>query len=223
MATAAIPVRHFTKTAHTLEDLVAALGDVPLFRIRLHPAPGTATERDVLEAGARDQRIYELVDGTLVEKAMGYRESVLALFLAGLLNEFVRARNLGLISGPDGTVRLFPTIVRIPDVAYASWARIPGGRMPDKAIPDLIPDLAIEILSETNTSAEMNRKRQDYFEAGVRLAWFVDPRSRTVSVFTGPAEAVVLQTGAILDGGDVLPGFSLPLETLFSELDRAGV
>jgi Uma2 family endonuclease len=195
---------------------------VPLSRILLHPAPGTATEQHVVDATAATDRLFELVDGTLVEKAMGFRESVLAVFLAGLLNEFVRPRNMGLVSGPDGTVRLFPGMVRVPDVAYASWARIPGGRIPQKPIPDLVPDLAVEILSESNTPAEMDRKRRDYFDAGVLLAWFVDPRDRSVSVFTSPDKPVVLHQGDTLDGGNVLPGFSIPLATLFGELDRVG-
>jgi Uma2 family endonuclease len=193
---------------------------VPLSRILLRPAPGTATEQHVVEAAARTDRLFELIDGTLVEKAMGFRESVLAVFLAALLNEFVRPRNLGLVSGPDGTVRLFPGMVRIPDVAYASWARIPGGRIPQKPIPDLVPDLAVEILSESNTPAEMDRKRRDYFDAGVLLAWFIDPRDRSVSVFTSPDKPVVLHQGDTLDAGNVLPGFSIPLATLFGELDR---
>jgi Uma2 family endonuclease len=222
MATATFPFPIPKEAAATLEDLVAALGGVPLSRILLHPAPGTATEQHVSEAVANSDRLVELVDGTLVEKAMGFRESVLAVFLAALVNEFVRSGNLGLVSGPDGTVRLFPGMVRIPDVAYASWARIPDRRIPQKPIPDLVPDLAVEILSESNTPAEMDRKRRDYFDAGVLLAWFIDPRDRTVSVFTSPDTSLVLRPGDTLDGGNVLPGFSLPLATLFGELDRVG-
>jgi Uma2 family endonuclease len=207
----------------TLADLLDRLGGIPLKRIRFRPSPGTATEADVLAALAlpRKQRC-ELVEGVLVEKAMGYRESALALFVAVTLDAFVRPRNLGLVTGEAGTVRLFAGLVRIPDVAFTSWDRLPGRRMPSEPIPTLAPDLAVEVLSPSNTRAEMERKRQDYFTAGVRLVWQVDPDARTVSVYTGVDTVTVLTTRDVLDGGHVLPGFALPLHALFAELDRQG-
>src|SRR5947209_8508698 len=156
----------------TLADLLDRLGGIPLNRIRFHPYPGTATEADVLAyLEAPRKRLCELIDGVLVEKAMGYSESTLAGFLITLLDAFVRPRNLGLISAPDGTMRLWAGRVRMPDVAFVSWDRIPGGRRPTEPIPDLAPDLAVEILSASNTRAEMEQKRTDYFAAGVRLVW----------------------------------------------------
>ena len=113
---------------------------------------------------------------------MGFRESVLAGAIFAALYAFVRRANLGLVSGADGMMRLFPKNVRIPDVAYVAWHRIPGGRMPAAPIPDLAPDLAVEVLSKSNTSAEMKRKRREYFAAGSSLVWLVDPESRSVSV-----------------------------------------
>jgi Uma2 family endonuclease len=80
--------------------------------------------------------------------------------------------------------------------------------------------LAIEVLSRSNTPREMQRKLREYFEAGVKLVWFVDPEARTVTVHDSPAELRVVQEGESLDGGSVLPGFVLPLRELFSELDR---
>ena len=124
--------------------------------IRFHPAPGTALEQDVLEA-EKQGLLCELVDGVLVEKAMGYTESILAAFLIEMLNAFVRPRNLGFVSAPDGTMRLFPGLVRIPDVAFASWDRLPGGRRPTAPIPPIAPDLAVEVLSQSNTPCEMAR------------------------------------------------------------------
>jgi hypothetical protein len=115
----------------TLADLVHALGDIPLERIRFRPPPGTATEADVLAAGeAPRKRLCELIDGVLVEKAVGYSELLLAAYLIALLDAFVRPRNLGLITAPDGTLRLWAGRVRIPDVAFTSWDRMPGRRRP---------------------------------------------------------------------------------------------
>jgi hypothetical protein len=147
------------KLIDTLEELVEGLGNIPLYRIRFRPPPGTATEADVLELHDRENRLCELVDGVLVEKAMGYRESVLAGVILTLLRLFVRSRNLGLVSGADGMVRLFPGLVRIPDVAFASWERLPNRRMPTQRVPHLAPDLAVEVLRDSNTEDEMNRKR----------------------------------------------------------------
>jgi Uma2 family endonuclease len=207
----------------TFADLLERLGHVPPERILLHPPPGTATEADVLAAAAApEKRVCELIDGVLVEKAAGYRESLLACLLIELLNAFVRPRNLGLVTGEKGTVRLFPGHVRIPDVAFTSWDRLPGRRQPEEPIPDLAPDLAVEILSRSNTAAEMLRKRRDYFAAGVTVVWEIDPDARTVSVYTDPETARVLTVADTLGGGMALPGFTLPVRDLFAELDRWG-
>ena len=119
-------------------------------------------------------------------------------------------------------MRLFPGLVRLPDIGFASWDRIPGRRRPTSAIAGFAPDLAVEVLSRSNTKTEMARKRREYFKAGVRLVWEVDPRARTVAVYEAPEGAILLEVGQTLDGGEVLPGFALPLADLFADLDRQG-
>lgn len=215
-----VPPAPPTAQPDTVADLIARLGGIPPARIRMRPAPGTATEQDVLDAEARGNRLCELVDGTLVEKPMSYRESLLAIFIAAMLDAFVRPRNLGLVSGADGMMRLFPGLVRIPDVAFASWSRVPGGRVPTEPVPGLVPDLAVEVLSESNTVAEMERKRGEYFQAGVRLVWMVDPDSRTVAVYTSVGAPQIVDVTRPLDGAAVLPGFTLSVAELFAQLDR---
>jgi Uma2 family endonuclease len=81
--------------------------------------------------------------------------------------------------------------------------------------------LTVEVLSESNTVAEMARKRQEYFDSGGRLDWEVDPDARTVTVYTSPTQWVVLTADQSLDGGGVLPGFTLPIQSIFAELDAA--
>ena len=206
--------------AQTLADLLGGLGDIPLDRVRLRPALGTATEADVIDLGSRVKRLCELVDGVLVEKAMGFVESSLAGLILELLRGFVIPRNLGIVLGADGMMRLRPGLVRIPDVSYLSWARFPDGRYPIRALPEVAPDLAVEVLSESNTRAEMQRKRREYFEAGVRLVWEVDHPARTVTVFAAPEDSTTLAGDDVLDGGEVLPGFRVPLGEIFGELDR---
>ncbi|MDB5323873.1 MAG: hypothetical protein JWN40_5504 [Phycisphaerales bacterium] len=217
--TLATPIRS-SASIQTVGDLLHQLGDVPAWRVLLHPLPGTATESDVLNLHAREKRLYELIDGTLVEKGMGYRESLLAVFLITQINNFVRPLNLGLVSGEAGMLRLLAGLVRIPDVAYISWTRVPGGKVPTAPIPQLSPDLAVEVLSRSNTVREMERKRGEYFDAGVRLVWIVDPDTRTIAVYTASASPSMLTENDVLNGGDVLPGFTLPLANLFAELDR---
>lgn len=206
----------------TLADLLADLGGISPQRVLLSPPPGLATEEDLLDADGREHRLCELVDGALVEKAMGFSESCLAAAMIAFLRAFVIPHNRGLVSGADGTIRLFPGLVRIPDAAFVSWDRIPDRRMPAEPIPDLSPNLAIEILSEHNTPREMARKRREYFNADVELVWQIDPRTRTVAVYTAPEQAILLDETQTLDGGLVLPGFSLSLAELFAELDRQG-
>jgi Uma2 family endonuclease len=206
----------------TLADLLEQLGDIAPARVRFRPLPGTATETDVLAIHDREDRLYELVDGVLVEKAMGFRESLLAGMLIEILRGFVRARNLGLVTAPDGMMCLAAGLVRIPDVAFISWDRFPNRRVPTEPIPNVAPDLAVEVLSAGNTPGEMARKRQDYFAAGAQAVWQVDLHTRTVQVFTAPEQSTVLHEAQTLEGGTVLPGFTLPLQELFSELDRQG-
>ena len=76
----------------------------------------------------------------------------------------------------------------------------------------------MEVLSESNTPKEMERKLHEYFAAGVRLVWYVDPEKRIVEVFTRPDQSTRLTEKDTLDGGDVLPGFQLSVASLFSRL-----
>lgn len=208
------------RSIRTLADLQERLGGVPWDRIRFRPFPGTATVQDVIDIEQSEDRLCELVEGVLIEKTMGFAESQLASFLTGLLNAFVIPRNLGIVTGPDGTMELAADLVRIPDVAFTSWDRLPGGRGPTAPIPRLAPNLAVEVLSRSNTRGEMAAKRRDYFAAGVELVWEIDPVGRTVSVYTSTTETRKLTLADTLDGGTVLPGFTLPMGDLFGELDR---
>src|SRR5215475_6920596 len=109
----------------TLADLLEHLGGISPNRVRFRPVPGAATEDDMLAIHDREGRLYELVDGVLVEKAMGLRESYLAIVLSTILWNFVQLRNLGLVTGEAGMMRLMSGLVRIPDVAFISWTRLP--------------------------------------------------------------------------------------------------
>jgi Uma2 family endonuclease len=202
----------------TVADLVQHLGDIPLERIRMKPIPGTATEADVLAAERKDRRLCELVDGTLVDKAMGFFEARLAVVIAAILDDFAFTHGLGAAFGPDAMLRLMPGQVRIPDVSYFGMARFPDGQIPRDPIAAIVPDLAIEVLSKSNTKKEMQRKRREYFKAGAQQVWLVDGKRRQIRVYTSPGRSRLYKNSDTLTGGKVLPGFTLALKALF---DRA--
>lgn len=203
-----------------IDDLLRELGDVPADRVCLTPRPGTATERDVLRyLEAPRKRLFELVDGTLVEKPVGYNESSVAAILIRLLGNWSSdAGDLGNLAGADGTLRLLGRQVRMPDVSFTRWDRLPGGRLPAEPIPDFAADLVVEVLSKKNTPAEIARKLGEYFACGCKLAWVIDPDRRTARAHTAADAWAELTAADALDGGDVLPGFRLPLADLFAKL-----
>ena len=200
----------------TAADLLELFGPMPAGRIRTDPSPGTATEQDVIDIEARESRLCELVDGVLVEKTVGIYESYLAGRLIILIGAFVEQHRLGCVTAPDGMMRLAPGLVRIPDVSFVSWGQLPGRRVPRVPIADLAPDLAVEVISPSNTAREMERKLRDFIDAGVRLIWYVYPEPQEVHVHTAERHDV-LTIDQELTGGDVLPGFVLPLRQLFEE------
>ena len=205
-------------TVLTAADLVARFGPMPLDRVRYDPPPGSATESDVIEIHDREDRLYELIDGILLEKTVGTYEAYLALLLGRLLGNHVAEKNQGIVLGADGMMRLAPGLVRIPDVSFISWQRLPAGKVPRDPIADLAPDLAVEVISKSNTQAEMERKLADYFAAGVRQVWYVYHRPRReVLVYTSAEKHVALSENQQLDGGELLPGFSLELRSFFSD------
>ena len=205
--------------ASTLEDHLTALGGIPASRVRLTPPPGRATVADLLAANETEPRcMCELVDSTLVEKAVGYEASVVAATILFLLKRYVSERDAGLISGSDGFFQLLSS-VRGPDVAFVSRNRLPGGTFPQQAIPQVVPNLAVEVLSPANTKGEMARKRLEYFHAGVEAVWIVDCLHRTIAAYRSPSEHQVFGEEDVIDGGHVLPGFTCPVRLIFADLD----
>jgi Uma2 family endonuclease len=216
MATEA-PVQYATAT-EWLDDL----GDVPLRRILFTPWPGTATEADLLRLAERGKRLCELINGTLVEKTMGFYESQVALALAYFLMNFVLPRRLGSVSGEAGMLRLAQRVVRMPDVAFISHQRF-RGKLPLEPIPSIAPDLAVEILSESNTRKEMDRKIAEYFDAGTRMVWIIDPLKRSAVVHRPSQKPEAIDSNGKLLGADVLPDFELSLQELFNTADQMSI
>ena len=202
-------------------QLIADIGNIPMDRILQDPQPGTATIDDAVRLNHQGRKC-ELVDGILVEKAMGWQKSLIAAVLIEMLGGFARTMNLGVVVGADGFIELFPSLVRAPDVAFFSWKRLPDNRIPTAPIPAIVPDLAIEVLSLGNTRSEMARKMREYFHAGVRQVWMVDLRERTVAVYTSTTNVQVYAGDAKLTPMHILPGLEVDLAVVFAELDRQG-
>lgn len=203
-------------------DVVEHFGDIPIARIRTSPPPGESTEADVVELHDHHRRLCELIDGTLVEKAMGWQEALLAASITTILNSFVEPRDLGVVFGADGMFRLAPGQVRIPDVAFVSKERYSGRDVSPAAFWELGCDLAVEVVSPSNTPREMERKLADYFAAGVGAVWLVYPEAREVAVYSSANESATLRGDDMLDGGGVLSGFSAPVSQIFAKLDAMG-
>jgi Uma2 family endonuclease len=206
-------------TQWTIADVHEHLPGFPDDRVLIWPTPGTATEADLLEAESRTGFVCELIDGTLVKKTMASYESMLALALAHFLHNYLETNNIGTLGGEACLLRILPRQVRAPDVSFIRWERLPPRGAPRPAIYAVAPDLAVEILSESNTKAEMDRKLKDYFKAGTRLVWYIDPETRTAQAYIAPTDWKDIDRDGSLFGGDVLPGFELSLAKLFARVD----
>ncbi len=214
MSSATLPIQEQASREESLADLVGWLGGIPLERIRLRPAPGTATEADVVRV-----KCCELLDGVLVEKAVGWEESTWAILLIRIIGRYLDRNPIAIIAGADGLTRLAPGRVREPDVAVYLLNRFPGGKAKPRAICDLAPDWAVEILSRSNTPREMEIKRHHYFEAGVRRVWIVNPRLRTIEDWTEPTGMRTLSRQDVADLSEILPGFQLPISEWLALVD----
>lgn len=201
----------------TVAELLERLGGIAPERVRWQPLPGTAVEDDVERCKYHDGRkfLLELVEGTLVEKVVGRYESQLALLLAIELGIFLKTHPLGILIGSDGGHRLDLGLVRMPDVAFISKQRLSQLKGRPAVVP-FGPDLAVEVISPGNTDREMDRKLQEYFDAGVKLVWYTYPETQTVLVYRSVDQVRELTVDDSLDGEDVLPGFMLSIREWFS-------
>ncbi len=191
-------------------------GMIPARRIRLDPSPGSATEKDLIHLWDYFRIPSELMDGVLVEKAGSVQKSFAAQNLLRHLYNYLEENDRGIVVGLGCPFWLKPGQVRMPDVSFFSWEKLPGGEVPDVEIAPFRPDLAVEILTNENTPKEMRRKSGEYIDAGIKLVWLVHLGKKTVQVLDSFGKAVLLQHQQTIEGSPLLPGFSLPLVKLFA-------
>jgi Uma2 family endonuclease len=169
-----------------------------------------------------DVERYEVIDGVRVEREpMAAFETVLASWLCHLINSFAAGKKLGVaVSEVLFVLDARRDLKRRPDVAFVSYARWPAPVIAREAAWNAIPDLAVEIVSPTNLAEEIDGKITDYFQAHVRQVWVVYPDSGRVYIYQSPKQVTVLERTDSLDGGEVLPGFRLPIEQLYEAVTK---
>lgn len=170
-----------------------------------------------LASTGADDVLYEVVNGERRElEPMGALQAVLASVIAEFVAPFARRKRLGLgLTETLFVLRSQPRLERRPDVAFVSYDRWPGRTIPETNAWDVVPNLAVEVVSPTNSAEEIDIKVTEYFAAGVELVWVVYPKTQRIYVFTGVKDVAILDRGDVLDGGRVLPEFQLPIAELF--------
>ena len=167
-------------------------------------------------------RRYELIRGELrtMSPTMPLH-GVICGRLTVKLGVFVEEHELGEIFGAETgfLVETEPDTVIATDVAFISRERLANAETLEKFFP-FAPDLAVEVLSPGNTVQEIDEKIALYFSAGSRLVWVFKPKQNTVAVYRSPFDVRILGEQGTLDGGDVLPGFSLELSKLFAAVKK---
>ena len=200
-------------TTFNLAELLHELGDIDADRIVWDIEPGTATIDDMQDDAFP---MCELIDGTIVRKTMGREESIFTMWLGGYFTTYLRSHPIGHISGPDALVQLFPTTARAADIAFTSRSQYINGVRENSAVATIVPVFMVEVHSLSNRPGAIRRKRIEYFKAGVLLVWEIDPRRRTIEVFTAIDEMETLTDIDTIDAGTIMPGFSIELAELFS-------
>ncbi len=177
----------------------------------------TADDLWALSHAEEDKR-YELDEGVLIEMApTGDMHGTIALWVGHLIIGYVAAHDLGEVSGAETGYRLStnPDIVRAPDVGFIAKARLEP--MTGKYYA-LAPDLAVEVVSPGDSARQIRHKADQYLMAGTRLVWVIYPEDRLVDVYQPGHDPRPFRPGDTLDGGAVLPGFTLPVKDIFARL-----
>ena len=151
---------------------------------------------------------------------MGFSDEYIGTWILRFVARYLDVHNIGAVIGAKGAVMLGSDLVRLPDVTFIRWDSMNDPAKLDRrlAFLDDVPDLVVEVLSPGNTPKEMAIKLAEYEAAGVALVWYVDPDAKTVTVYPKGRTrgSKVLTEADTLDGGKVLPGFTLPVKDVFA-------
>ena len=170
------------------------------------------------EAMGEESDDYEVYDGVLVRReGMGERHGQIGFDLGYELAAWIKPRNFGQLYTSDTNFVLAqdPLVVVKPDIGFVRAERRTDEVRGDGSIP-IAPDLAVEVVSPTNRERDLRNKIDRYMQAGVPLVWVLRPRRRTIAVHAPGRAPIIVGEDGELDGGDVLPGFRLPVAAIFS-------
>ena len=163
---------------------------------------------------------YELIKGELIKGSPppGHEHGIVAMNIAGPLYAYAKTKNLGEVYAAETGFLLGqnPDTVRAADVAFVSRERI------EKAGPVQgywigAPDLAVEVISPSDTVRRVEGKVAQWWESGTRTVWVISPKLHTVTVYRSLTDTVVLTENVTLDGGDVVHGFQIPIAEIFAK------
>jgi Uma2 family endonuclease len=170
------------------------------------------TAEELFEMG--DVGRVELIDGEIVRMSpSGAEHGNVAANILALVREFVNQRGLGRVFAAETGFKLAPRRVRAPDVAYVRADRLTAG-IPRKFF-DGAPDLAVEVVSPSDTWPEVESKVEDWLARGARSCWVVDPKTRLVMIHHSRGRVLRLDVNAVVTDEEVLPGFAVPASSFF--------
>jgi Uma2 family endonuclease len=157
------------------------------------------------------EKLFEFIGGEIVEVPSNPYSSQIALRISGFIFMYLMENNIGHLTGAAGGYMVGGDRYA-PDVAFISSERQP--QLVRTGYNPIPPDLAVEMLSPTDTETTITHKVVNYLRAGT-VVWVVNPETQTVAVFHPTEESTKLDNSQTLDGGTVLPGFSLPIKDIF--------
>lgn len=173
----------------------------------------SATVDDLLGM-PKDGRVYELVDGEIIVSPAGMRHSSVSARITAVLGNFVFKNRLGEVFTENAGYQLPSGNVRSPDVSFVKSEKLPGGQ-PPVGYGQLVPDIAIEVLSPGDSMRQIADKVGEYIECGVPLVWVVDPERKTVTAYRSLTDTQRFTADDIITMEPVLPGFSCRVSEFF--------
>jgi Uma2 family endonuclease len=170
--------------------------------------------------------LFEIIKGEIREVSpSGLRSTILAAEIARLIGNYVHDHKLGFMTSSDGGFLLStdPDTIRVPDVGFIAKNKV---NIPiTSGFAAVAPDLVVEVISPSNSEKEIRERVKDYVDAGTQMIWVIYPDDQSADVYT-PAEGEsanlkFIESGGVLEGGDVLPGLRVSLREVFESLEES--
>ena len=161
----------------------------------------------------------ELIDGEVVDRMSGgYVHSLISTNFVVIMSEFVRAAGIGRVLTNEAGLHIRSDLPRSrgADVAYLSFKRMPKGERYEGFLR-IAPELIVEVFGQKDSWEDMEDKIRDYHNTGVDMVWVAEPQTRTVKTFPRAGQPEVVHDGADIDGGEILPGFKVPIARFFDD------